>query len=638
MKERIKVLREEIKRANYAYYELGEPIMEDYVYDSLYRELEELEKVYSSSIDSPTQEIGVRSSSNKIKHHTPLYSLENAFSIDEFKRWDKGKEYIGELKVDGVAISLTYRNGVLDRACTRGDGLEGEDVTDNIKSLVPLVIPNLVEVLEIRGEAYIPLSKFRSMSSEFSNPRNLVAGTLRHINSRVIQERGVEFYAFSVIQALDIGLTRQFEVLNWLEQVGFSVNNNLLICSTIEEVDTFYRYWSKERETLDYQIDGVVIKINDIRLHNGIGFTNKYPKWAIALKFQGEKATTIVEEIHYQVGRSGVLTPVGILKPIEVSNSLISRVTLHNDKFIKEKDIRVGDTIVIHKSGDVIPEVVEVLYSFRSKDSLQLREPNECPECSSRTIYDGDYKCINPSCKGILKASLLHWCSRDCMDIRGLGESIINQLVDSNIVKSVSHLYKLKDYHLLVLDKVGIKRANSILQSIETSKSKPLNKVLYSLNIPLMGNTTSRLVVSKYPSIESLMVASISNLQDIEGIGEGIATSLYNWLQNNKATIDELREDGLLRVESKVSPSKGLDKEKRLVLESKTFVLTGTLSITREEAINLININGGRVVNSISSKVDYLLIGNNPGSKYKKAMDLNIDIIDESSFLNIVKV
>lgn len=671
IQQRIEQLRQQVNKASYAYYILNEPIMPDDVYDRIYRELQELEAEYPEfiSADSPTQRIGEKPANQfvSIRHNIPLYSLENAFNIEEFAAWQERWqrivsppqqfEYVCELKIDGCALALTYEDGILVRGATRGDGIFGEDITQNVKTIrsIPwrLNLENPPPIVEVRGEAFLALKVFEQINQErektgeavFANPRNAVAGTLRQLDSRIVAKRRLDFFAYTlhILGKDDIDVAgTQWESLNLLEQIGFWVNPHRRLCYSLAEVEDYYNYWSKERIKLPYMTDGVVVKVNSVVLQQQLGFTQRFPRWAIALKYPAEEVPTVVESVMVQVGRTGMLTPVAKLKPVKLAGTTVSRATLHNSERIAKLNLYIGDTVIIRKAGEIIPEVVRVLPELRPATAKIFKMPAHCPECGQPVIIDeARMFCINASCPAILRSALIHWASRDALDINGMGEKLVQQMVEKQIVNSVADLYDLTVEKVASLQRMGKKSAQKLIEAIAESKNQPWARVLYGLGIRYVGSVNAQILTEKFPSVEELAKATITEIESIYGIGEKIAQSVYEWFQipANQSLIARLRAAGLQLANQKNSAEGGGEERKEsLVVSGKTFVITGTLpNLKRNEAKALIEQAGGKVKDSVSRKTDYIVVGEDAGSKLKKATELGITQLSEAQLLEMLK-
>ncbi|OWY67033.1 DNA ligase (NAD(+)) LigA [cyanobacterium TDX16] len=704
VEQRVRELQQLLQNASYAYYVLDNPIMEDSVYDQLYRELQELETQYPHLVtpDSPTQRVGEKPATqfSSVRHNIPLYSLENAFNVDELKAWEQrwrrnapgfvlkalekeeggdkeDKEefsiqnpkskiqnsptpdsrlptplYVCELKIDGSAIALTYENGLLVRGVTRGDGVMGEDITQNVKTIrsIPLrlQVENPPTRVEVRGEAFLPLDVFEQINQErsqkgeppFANPRNAAAGTLRQLDPRIVDKRRLDFFAYTLHVAGrdDASVYQtQWEALELLQQMGFKVNPHRKLCSTVQEVAEYYHYWDTERLNLPYMTDGAVVKINSLPLQEQLGFTQKFPRWAIALKYAAEEAPTRVEEIAVNVGRTGALTPMAIMRPVQLAGTTVSRATLHNSDRVAQLDIRVGDTAIVRKAGEIIPEVVRVLPELRPAGTQPFQMPTHCPTCSQPVIKEGAVtRCVNASCPSILKGALEHWVSRDALDINGMGEKLVHQLIDRGVVHSVADLYNLNAEKLMQLERMGQKSAEKLVQAIAASKTKPWSRVLYGLGIRHVGSVNAQVLTQKFFTVEQLAAAKTTDIESVYGIGAEIAHSVYDWFRipANQSLIARLQAAGLQLAGEAVEESR--QNGASLPLAGKTFVITGTLpTLKRDEAKELIQKAGGKVADSVSKKTDFLVVGEEAGSKLDKAQKLGISTLNEAQLLEM---
>ncbi|AFZ42673.1 DNA ligase, NAD-dependent [Halothece sp. PCC 7418] len=659
-------LRRQLQRANYAYYLQDNPIMEDEVYDRLYRELQALEEKYPELItpDSPTQRVGggVSEGFASVKHNIPLYSLENAFDLSELAQWvarwqnqvseETTVNYVCELKIDGNALALTYENGILVRGVTRGDGETGEEITNNVRTIrtIPLRLDleNPPARVEVRGEAFLPRKTFEKINqarsengeARFANPRNATSGTLRQLDPKVVAKRQLDFFAYTLYvidENTTINPKTQAESLESLQEMGFQVNPNHKICQSLKQVGDYYQKWQEEREKLPYETDGVVIKINSYALQEKLGFTQKFPRWAIALKFPAEEAPTKLKEITVNVGRTGAVTPLAHLEPVSLAGTTVQRATLHNTDFINELDVRIGDTVVVRKAGDIIPEIVRVLPELRPESAQPFIMPTECPECGSRLVRpEGEAvtRCVNVSCPAILRGSLVHFASRDAMDINGLGEKMVENLVSQGLVTSVADLYHLTVEQLTQLERVGKQSASNLVSAIAQSKHQPWSRVLYGLGIRYVGKVNAETLTERFSTVEELARASVEDLKAVEGIGEEIARSVYQWfrIEANQALVKQLQETGL-NFQAEATETPPAETTIAQPFAGKKFVLTGKLKhLTRSEAQQLIERAGGKVSSSVSSKTDYVLVGDKGGSKQKKAQELNIPQMTEDEF------
>jgi DNA ligase (NAD+) len=660
-------LRQQLNKAAYAYYVLDAPIMEDSIYDRLYRQLQDLETQYPELVtpDSPTQRVGDKPASQftSVRHNIPLYSLENAFNSSELTKWATRLQkyltedsfdlaYVCELKIDGNAIALTYENGILVRGATRGDGVMGEEITQNIRTIrtIPLKLDldNPPPVVEVRGEAFLPLDVFATINQErqargealFANPRNAAAGTLRQLDPKIVAQRKLNFFAYTLHNTpLRKGgqgeLNTQWESLELLSQMGFSVNPHRQLCQSLAEVEAYFEAWDTKRKDLPYMTDGVVVKVNSYQLQQQLGFTQKFPRWAIALKYPAEELPTIVKDIIVNVGRTGAVTPMAVMEPVQLAGTTVQRATLHNSDRVAELDLRVGDTVIVRKAGEIIPEVVKVLTELRPPNTTPYQMPDCCPECNSslvRPVGEAVTRCVNISCPAILRGSIIHWCSRDALDIRGLGERIAILLIENNLVNSIADLYSLTVEQIANLDRMGKKSAENLVNAIAVSKNRPYDRVLYGLGIRYVGSVNAKLLTESFSTIEALSQASFESLEAVYGIGEEIAQSVFEWLRipQNQALISSLQAAGLQFSQS--SPDTTENK-----LNGMTFVITGTLpTLKRQEAQEAIERAGGKVTGSVSSKTNYLVVGEEAGSKLAKAEKLGIPTLTEAELLDLI--
>jgi len=669
--EWINQLRRQLQRANYAYYLQDSPIMEDEVYDRLYQQLQALEEQYPELVtpDSPTQRVGggVAEGFESVQHNIPLYSLENAFDLGELAQWvgrwqdqvaeDETVEYVCELKIDGNALALTYENGILVRGVTRGDGETGEDITNNVRTIrtIPLRLglDHPPARVEVRGEALLPRKTFEKINqartdkgeSPFANPRNATSGTLRQFDPKVVAKRQLDFFAYTlyiVDENQELIPTTQAESLTILEQMGFKVNPNRQVCQSLKEVGAFYQTWEQKRGQLPYDTDGVVVKLNSYALQEKLGFTQKFPRWAIAIKFPAEEVPTKLKQITVNVGRTGAVTPLAHLEPVSLAGTTVQKATLHNTDFIKELGVKIGDTVVVRKAGDIIPEIVRVLPNLRPKSAKPFTMPQDCPECGSqlwRPEGEAITRCVNVSCPAILRGSLVHWASRDAMDINGLGEKMVENLVSHQLVQSVADLYELTVEQLTQLERVGETLATTLVSAIAQSKDQPWSRVLYGLGIRYVGKVNADTLAENFPTVEQLANASVEQLQAVEGIGNEIARSVHQWfrIEANQTLVQQLQAAGLNFGQETAKAT--LDSSQPSVpLAGKKFVLTGKLqSLTRSEAQKLIEQAGGKVTASVSSKTDYLLIGDKGGSKQQKAETLGVTQISEEQLKDMLE-
>jgi DNA ligase (NAD+) len=679
VRQRVEELRQLLQQASYAYYVLDNPIMEDAVYDQLYREVQQLETHYPELItpDSPTQRVGEKPATQfpSVRHKIPLYSLENAFNIEELKVWqerwwrhapyeEQGKQgenslltplYVCELKIDGSALALSYENGVLVRGATRGDGITGEDITQNVRTIrsIPLRLnlENPPPSVEVRGEAFLPLDVFQKINQErsqageppFANPRNAAAGTLRQLDPRIVDRRRLDFFAYTLhIPGMDdTSISRtQWEALELLQKMGFRVNPNRKLCESLPEVAEYYEHWDTERLNLPYMTDGVVVKINSFALQEQLGFTQKFPRWAVALKYPAEEAPTRVENISVNVGRTGALTPLAEMRPVQLAGTTVSRATLHNSDRVAQLDIRVGDTVIVRKAGEIIPEVLRVIPELRPAEAKQFQMPTHCPVCNQpvvRPAGEAVTRCVNASCPAILRGAIEHWVSRDALDINGMGEKLVRQLVDRGLVHSVADLYDLTSERLETLERMGKKSAQKLVRAIAQSKTKPWSRVLYGLGIRHVGSVNAQLLTEQFPTVEKLAEAEPDAIASVYGIGSEIAQSVYQWFRipANQTLISRLKAAGLQLVAEVETNPTPVSKQP---FSGKTLVITGTLpTLKRDEAKALIQKAGGKVTDSVSKKTDYLVVGEEAGSKLEKAEALGIPRLSEAQLLEMLE-
>ncbi|MBK7104098.1 MAG: NAD-dependent DNA ligase LigA [Ignavibacteriae bacterium] len=656
----IEELRNKIREYDYNYYVLAEPKITDFEYDQLYKELQKLENENPHLIttESPTQRVGSDLTKEfiSVTHKTPMLSLANSYNEQELIDFDNriknflkiniDIEYVAELKIDGVSISIIYENGILKSAATRGDGITGEDVTNNVKTIktVPLKLIQKKEKIpnkfEVRGEVFMEIEEFKKLNEQresenlklFANPRNSTAGTLKLQDPKIVASRPLNiftYYLFSEEQEL----ASQENNLKILKSFGFKVNENFKLCKNINEVIQYCEIWDKKRESLPYETDGVVIKVNDIELQKKLGNVAKSPRWAIAFKFPPKKISTKLLSITWQVGRTGAVTPVAELEPVFLAGSTISRATLHNKDEIERKDIRVGDIVIIEKGGDVIPKISEVDLEKREDGIAKTETPKVCPVCGENLFYPKEevaIYCVNNFCPAQIKGRIEHFASRGAMDIVGLGESIINIFVDMKLLNSYVDIFKLpgRKNELISIERFGEKSVVNLLNAIEKSKSKPFEKVLFAIGIRFVGAGAAKKLANHFGNIDNLINASNEEIEEVPEIGPKISASVKSFFNNpkNLEIINNLKSAGLnFESENK--------SQRNSIFENLTFVLTGTLSkFTRDEAKNIIEQNGGKVTSSISNKTDFVLAGENAGSKLDKAQKLNIKIIDEAKF------
>ena len=665
IKKKIEALREKIRHHEYLYYVLDNPELTDAQFDKLMNELKRLEAEHPELItpDSPTQRVGgkPREGFVKAKHSSPMLSLDNAYSEDELRDWERrvqelsGRtdlEYMCELKLDGMSLALVYRDGGLERGITRGDGSIGEDVTLNVRTVrsIPLVISKdklknagIPADFEVRGEMLMPLAAFRKLNEErerqglatFANPRNFTAGTVRQLEPSITAQRRMDYFAYFLLKDGQTYFDRQSNTMDAMEMAGFKVNPNRKLAKNLGEVWKFIQNWEAKRDSLAYEIDGIVIKVDKTSWQRELGFTGKAPRWAIAYKFAARGAVTQIEDIVPQVGRTGKLTPVAWLKPVPIGGTTVSRATLHNMDFIDQLGVKIGDWVEVERGGDVIPKVVKVVEDKdHPRGHKRFEMPEHCPVCGGnvvRTPGEADHRCVNANCPAKLQGTILHFASRHVMNIDGLGEALVNQLTERGLVKNVSDLYKLTKEDLLHLERMGEKSADNVLSEIEASKKLPLERVIYGLGIRMVGERTAQFLAEHFGSLDAIMKASAEDLEEVNEVGPRIAESIVEFFgdEHNRKLVSDLRKAGLTFT--------GQKKEKGTKLAGQTFVLTGTLARhTRDEAKQMIEDAGGRVSGSVSKKTDYVVAGSDAGSKLDKARELGVSVIGEEELEGLV--
>ena len=651
MKERLDELIKMIEEANIEYYTLDNPTHTDREYDNWMSELIDIEEKYPElkRPDSPTEKVGgeIIDEFQKVTHKIPMFSIADVFNeaeivgfIEKIEKEYPNANYVCELKIDGLAVSLEYENGIFKRAATRGNGTIGEDITHNVKTIksIPLRLKK-PETLEVRGEIYMPKKSFNRLNEErekqglplFQNPRNAAAGSIRQLDSKIAKQRGLDAFLYHV-PATD--RSTHYEALMDLVDLGLVVNPNIKLVKSLEEILDYINYWTSHRDELPYEIDGIVIKVNDIHMQRELGATAKYPRWVIAYKFPAEEVKSKLTDIKCTVGRTGQITPNAIFDPIRIMGSTVRRATLHNDKYIKEKDLKIGDYILVRKAGDVIPEVVGPIISERTGNEIDFIMPNECPICSTslvRTNSGIDLRCPNDNCPARSIESLIHFADRKAMNIEGLGERIIEDFYNMDIIKTIPDIYNLKNKkeELIELEGFGHKSVNSLIENIEESKNNSLEKLLFAIGINGIGEKNAKLLAKKYHNLDNLINASIDELTNIPDIGPILAKNIYSFFKNvdNQELINKLKEIGInleyLGVKTIENPN----------LLNKKIVVTGTLTkYTRDEIQTLIEQNGGKWTTSVTKNTDAVIVGENPGSKYDKARELNIPIWNEEEF------
>ena len=655
MNELVKLL----KQYNYEYYVLDNPTVSDLEYDSLMKELERLEAMYPAHAlpDSPTKKVGdyLKLELEEITHVNPMMSLANAFSYQELREFDqkikrtvnRNIEYTGELKIDGIASTIHYEDGLLVLAATRGNGAVGENITKNaltIKSL-PKVLTEHVS-LEVRGEVYMLKSVFEELNnirkeenkSLFANPRNAAGGSLRQLDSNVTKERKLDQFSYTLVNPEKYNIYKQSDVMTYLSNLGFSVNPHFRKCHNIDEVIAYIEEYKDKRKELPYETDGIVIKVDDLTLYDEIGYTVKTPKWAIAYKFPAEIAVTKLKDIIFTVGRTGMITPNAVLDPVLISGSTVSRATLNNEDFIVSRDIRIGDYVKVRKAGEIIPEIVEVDLTRRVDGLVPFKMLENCPECGMPLVKrnnESEHHCINPNCCGRILEQLIHFASRQAMDIEGLGEKQTELLYELGYIKDVSDIYLLKNYYyeLLALDGYGDQKISNLFNAIEKSKDNTLDQLIFGLGIKHVGQKASKNLAKIYHSIDELKKATVDELVTIEDIGQIMAESIKDYFSNSKnlELIEKLKSYG-------INPISNYIQKDNLPLAGLTIVVTGTLeTMSRDEANSLIEENGGKASSSVSKKTSYVLAGREAGSKLTKAQSLGVPVITENEFKDLIK-
>ncbi len=654
--KRILKLREEIKCHEKKYYVDNDPQVSDYEFDLLVKELKDLEKLYPDLItpESPTQRVGEKPVEGfpAVTHKLPMLSLDNCFTVEELREFEERTkkllpeekiEYVAELKIDGLSISILYRGGKYAQAVTRGDGVRGDDVTSNVKTIrsLPLLVNDSREI-EVRGEVYLPFESFQKINKEqekqgkplFANPRNAASGSIRLLDPREVASRKLDaFHYYIYVDGKE--LPTQWEGLKKLKDLGFKTNPHSRRCSTLDEVIAFWEERREKRDNLDYDTDGIVVKVNSAEQRRELGTTAKSPRWAISFKFPARQATTRIKDIRVQVGRTGALTPVAVLEPVRLSGTTITRSTLHNEDEIKRKDIRVGDYVLIERSGDVIPKVVSVMKERRTGKEKKFIFPTRCPVCGSsafRPEGEAISRCTNPSCPAKLRESLLHFASRRAMNIEGLGDALVDQVLEKKLVRAIPDIYSLRYDDLVGLERMGPKSSQNLLGEIENSKQRDLAALIFALGIRHVGERLAQTLARHFKSFDALAKASSEELTQVEDVGPTVAESIAFFFRQpeNLELLQKLKQAGLnFRARE--------ERRGERPLEGKIFVLTGVLSsFPREEAAKIIESLGGKVASSVSSKTDYLVVGESPGSKLDKARELGISTLSEEQFLKLV--
>ena len=660
VEKKIETLRDQIRHHEYLYYVLDNPEISDLDFDRLMQQLKDLETEHPSLItaDSPTQRVGgkPREGFVKLRHSSPMLSLDNTYSEEELRGWErrvhelsgrKDVDYVCELKLDGMSLVLVYENGTLARGVTRGDGTTGEDVTLNVRTVrsIPLSIDwdklkkaGIPPDFEVRGELLMPTAAFKKVNEErernglptFANPRNFTAGTVRQLDANVTAERRLDFFPYILLSNGRTYFERHWETLTALDKAGFKVNQNRKLVHSMEEVWSFIQQWEAKRDSLPYEIDGIVVKVDRVALQDELGFTGKAPRWAIAYKYAARAGITKLENVRWQVGRTGKLTPVAELAPVAIGGTTVRNATLHNMDEIGRLGVKIGDWVQVERGGDVIPKVAKVIDDKdHPRGTQEIEAPEKCPVCGTqvvRTEGEVDFRCVNANCPAKLLGTILHFASRGVMNIDGMGEALVTQLTERGLVKNVADIYKLTKADLLSLQRFADKSAQNILDEIENSKKLPLERVIYGLGIRMVGERTAQFLAEHFGSMEALANAGAEELQNVNEVGPKIAESIAEFFSNpaNRKLVERLGEAGLA--------FKGQKKERGTKLAGKTFVLTGTLSkYSRDEAKKMIEDAGGKVTGSVSKKTDYVVAGTDAGSKLDKAKELGVSVIDEKA-------
>ncbi|MGA3350841.1 MAG: NAD-dependent DNA ligase LigA [Candidatus Sulfotelmatobacter sp.] len=664
IQKRIAALREKIRHHEYMYYVLDRPEIEDADFDKLMRQLKDLEQEHPELLtaDSPTQRVGgkPREGFVKVPHSSPMLSLDNTYNEDELRNWERrvhelsGRsdvDYVCELKLDGMSLALIYEDGKLVRGITRGDGSVGEDVTLNVRTVrsIPLSISHeklkkagIPVNFEVRGELLMPTAAFKKLNEErernglatFANPRNFTAGTVRQLDSNVTAQRRLDFFPYILRANGRTYFERHWKTLDALENAGFKVNANRKLVHSMDEVWAFIQEWESKRDSLAYEIDGIVVKVDRTALQDELGFTGKAPRWAIAYKYAARAGITKLENVRWQVGRTGKLTPVAELAPVAIGGTTVRNATLHNMDEIERLGVKIGDWVRVERGGDVIPKVAEV-DGEHPRGEKEIDEPEKCPVCGMkvvRTEGEVDYRCVNANCPAKLQGTILHFASRGVMNIDGMGDALVTQLSERGLVKDVADIYKLTKKDLISLQRFADKSAQNIIDEIERSKKLPLERVIYGLGIRMVGERTAQFLAEHFGSMEALESASVEELQDVNEVGPRIAESIVEFfsIAANRKLVNRLREAGLTLT--------GQKKQRGTKLAGKTFVLTGTLAhFTRDEAKKIIEDAGGKVTGSVSKKTDYVVAGADAGSKLDKAKELSVAVIDEKQMKNLLE-
>ena len=660
IKTRMNELIDKINYHSNKYYNDDAPEISDYEYDNLMKELIKIEQENPQikRPDSPSGRVGGKALDKftQITHKIPMLSLSNAYSHSDLIDFDKrvrdlssdNVEYVVEFKIDGLSVGLTYKNGMFEKGATRGNGVIGEDITENLKTVktIPLKIKDKEEIV-VRGEVYISKENFGKINESqkeqgfqlFANPRNLAAGTLRQLDSKLTAKRPLDVFIFNLEYIENINLKSHSESLEYLKKLGFKVSADYKVCSNIDEVITHIKYWTENRSKLPFEIDGMVIKVNDLQQREIMGYTAKSPRWAIAYKFPAEQKKTKLIDIIVEVGRTGTITPTAILEPVRLAGTTVSRATLHNEDYIKEKNIKIGDTVLVQKAGDIIPQVVQVVKEERNGDEVEFKFPDKCPACLEPTIrLEGEsaVKCINISCPAQIRRGIIHFASRDAMNIEGLGESIVGLLLDNNIIKDIADLYYIKKEDLINLERMGEKSAQNLINAIQKSKHNELYRLINGLGIKYIGVKGAKVLAKSFDNLDEIINADVNQLTNLEEFGDIMANSVIKFFREEKniKVINKLKDAGV-----NIESINYKDESIANILEGMKIVLTGTLpNLKRNDAKEMIEVRGGKSTSSVSKSTTFVLAGEEAGSKLTKANELGVKVIDESKFLDILKL
>lgn len=660
IKTRMDELIDQINYHSNKYYNDDAPEISDYEYDNLMKELIKIEEENPQikRVDSPSSRVGGKplDKFTQITHKIPMLSLSNAYSDKDLKDFDKrvreladdSVEYVVEFKIDGLSVGLTYKNGVFEKGATRGNGVVGEDITENLRTVktIPLKINDTEEVV-VRGEVYISKQNFEKINELqeeqglqlFANPRNLAAGTLRQLDSKLTAKRPLDIFIFNLEYIENTNLKSHSESLEYLKNLGFKVSTDYKVCSNIEGVIEHIEYWTENRSKLPFEIDGMVIKVNDLQQREIMGYTAKSPRWAIAYKFPAEQKKTKLIDIIVEVGRTGTITPTAILEPVRLAGTTVSRATLHNEDYINEKDIKIGDTVLVQKAGDIIPQVVQVVKDDRDGNEIEFKFPDKCPVCSEPTVrLEGEaaVKCINISCPAQIRRGIIHFASRDAMNIEGLGESIVGLLLDNNIIKDIADLYYIKKEDVINLERMGEKSAENLIKAIEKSKQNELYRLINGLGIKYIGVKGAKVLAKNFDNLDEIINADAVQLTNLEEFGDIMANSVVEFFkeEKNMTVINKLKEAGV-----NIESIKNKDESIVNIFEGMKIVLTGTLpTLKRNDAKEMIEARGGKATSSVSKSTTFVLAGEEAGSKLTKANELGVKVIDEAKFLDILNL